>query len=76
MSLGLDLAQEQSEYFAALVEFTETREPRAKLALSQRLAGMRDRNGKPASTGTVSPPSPRDVAPESVSSNAEVTAQG
>jgi uncharacterized protein (TIGR02147 family) len=43
MAMGLDLAPEQAELFYALVEYTETREPRIKMASSRRLTQLRNR---------------------------------
>jgi hypothetical protein len=43
MAMGLDLTPEQAEFFYALVESTETREPRIKLAVSRRITQLRNR---------------------------------
>lgn len=42
MAKGLDLSGEETEFFSTLVEYAETREPRAKLAAGNRLASMRN----------------------------------
>lgn len=43
MANGLDLNLEESDYFSVMVEFAETREPRAKLAAGKRMVAMRNR---------------------------------
>ncbi len=70
MAFGLDLPQEQKDFFCALIEFTETREPRAKLAVSQRLNAMRDRKSKPAHAGA---DRSREAPLETALGNTEVT---
>lgn len=42
MAMGLDLTAEQAEFFYVLVECTETREPRIKMAGNRRLTQMRN----------------------------------
>ncbi|HKP94991.1 MAG TPA: TIGR02147 family protein [Fibrobacteria bacterium] len=64
MAMGLDLSGEESEYFQALVEYAETREPRAKLAAGDRLAALRnrkpmeapDKSGEPGQAARQVPP--------------------
>ncbi|MDB5104467.1 MAG: hypothetical protein JWP91_2156 [Fibrobacteres bacterium] len=43
MAFGLDLGQDESEYFSTLVEYAETREPRSKHAAGKRMIALRNR---------------------------------
>jgi hypothetical protein len=43
MAYGMDLAGDESEFFSILVEYAETREPRAKFSAGKRLLAMRNR---------------------------------
>ncbi len=55
MANGLDLLEEETEYFSVLVEYAETREPRAKFAAGKRLISMRNRKFFPSSEGDPAP---------------------
>ncbi len=44
MAHGLDLSPRETEYFSALVDYAETREPRAKLTVGKRMLALKNRH--------------------------------
>ena len=44
MAGGLDLSPAETEFFSALVEYSETREPRAKLIAGKRMLALKNRH--------------------------------
>ena len=44
MAHGLDMAPRETEYFSALVDYAETREPRAKLTAGKRMLALKNRH--------------------------------
>ena len=43
MAYGLDLSREETEYFSALVDWAESREPRARLSAGKRMMALKNR---------------------------------